>query len=112
MANRRKRAGSRPALGKRVKSAAPASDNSMAGGFELAEIRRLIRLVQRTGIGELEVSTGGRTGRIAACSGAPQAMRPVADAGRPAAAAEAATGGGSRTAESIKNENLLAVASP
>ena len=31
-----------------------------------AELRRLIRLVQRTGIGELEVSTGGRTVRIAA----------------------------------------------
>ena len=32
----------------------------------LAEVRRLIRLVQRTGIGELEISSGGRTVRISA----------------------------------------------
>jgi acetyl-CoA carboxylase biotin carboxyl carrier protein len=38
-------------------------------GEELAELRRLIRLVQRTGIGELEVSSGGRTVRISAMSG-------------------------------------------
>jgi acetyl-CoA carboxylase biotin carboxyl carrier protein len=39
----------------------------MAGsGFELSELRRLIRLVQSTGIGELEISSGGRTVRISA----------------------------------------------
>jgi len=34
--------------------------------LDLAEIRKLIQLVKRTGIGELEVSEGGRTVRIAA----------------------------------------------
>ena len=34
--------------------------------MDLAEIRKLIQLVKRTGIGELEVSEGGRTVRIAA----------------------------------------------
>jgi len=33
---------------------------------DLAEIRKLIQLVKRTGIGELEVSEGGRTVRITA----------------------------------------------
>jgi oxaloacetate decarboxylase alpha subunit len=43
----------------------------MLGGTALAEIRRLIRLVQRTGIGELEVSSGGRTVRISAGGASP-----------------------------------------
>jgi acetyl-CoA carboxylase biotin carboxyl carrier protein len=42
------------------------------GPTELGEIRRLIRLVQRTGIGELEISSGGRSVRISAF-GAPAA---------------------------------------
>ncbi len=67
----------RPA--KALKPAPPGSDNSRAGGFELSEIRRLIRLVQRTGIGELELTSGGRTVRIAAVSGTPAAAAaPVA----------------------------------
>jgi acetyl-CoA carboxylase biotin carboxyl carrier protein len=37
--------------------------------LDLAEIRKLIQLVKRTGIGELEVSEGGRTVRIAAGPG-------------------------------------------
>jgi acetyl-CoA carboxylase biotin carboxyl carrier protein len=43
----------------------------MLGGAQLAEIRQLIRLVQRTGIGELEVSSGGRTVRISTQSNLP-----------------------------------------
>ena len=39
--------------------------------MDLAEIRKLIQLVKRTGIGELEVSEGGRTVRIAANVQAP-----------------------------------------
>jgi acetyl-CoA carboxylase biotin carboxyl carrier protein len=66
------------------------------GGFELRELRQLIRLVQRTGIGELEISSGGRSVRIAATATGGQAMvsaatlavaRPAADtppAGPPA----------------------------
>jgi acetyl-CoA carboxylase biotin carboxyl carrier protein len=52
-----------------VKRGANAADNSSGArgvGFELSELRRLIRLVQRTGIGELEVRQGERTVRIAA----------------------------------------------
>ncbi len=42
--------------------------NSAVAGFELGELRQLIRLVQRTGIGELEVASGGRSVRISATS--------------------------------------------
>ena len=58
----RRRAG-RPG-GKPVKAKSPAADNASgtrSGGFELAELRRLIDLVQSTGIGELDLTTGGRT---------------------------------------------------
>ncbi|MBI1799388.1 MAG: hypothetical protein HYR73_06840, partial [Candidatus Eisenbacteria bacterium] len=54
---------------KPVKSGRGRSDNAkdvMLGGIALAEIRRLIRLVQRTGIGELEISSQGRTVRVSA----------------------------------------------
>jgi acetyl-CoA carboxylase biotin carboxyl carrier protein len=43
----------------------------------LADIRQLIRLVQRTGIGELEVTAGGRTIRISAAATARHAPSPV-----------------------------------
>jgi acetyl-CoA carboxylase biotin carboxyl carrier protein len=47
--------------------ARPADPPSIAvAGFELSELRRLIRLVQRTGIGELELNAGGRSVRISA----------------------------------------------
>jgi len=56
------------------------------GPAEVAEVRRLIRLVQRTGIGELEVSSGGRTVRISAfgAAHAAPAMSPGAAAAAPA----------------------------
>ena len=41
---------------------------ALLGGAELSELRQLIQLVQTTGIGELEVSSGGRTVRIATAS--------------------------------------------
>lgn len=59
---------------KAVKSAAAGDDNAgsaILGGIEVAELRRLIRLVQRTGIAELEVSAGGRAVRISAAPVAP-----------------------------------------
>jgi acetyl-CoA carboxylase biotin carboxyl carrier protein len=64
---------------------------------DLAEIRKLIQLVKRTGIGELEVSEGGRTVRISANPNGPayaapvQAAAPAAPAPAPGAAAPAAT---------------------
>lgn len=54
---------------KAMKSPSGGTDNpqgAMLGVGGLTEIRQLIRLVQRTGIGELEVSSGQRTVRIAA----------------------------------------------
>ncbi len=68
-----RRAATRAKAVRPVKSKAPGADNAggtRPGGFELSELRQLIRLVQRTGIGELEVTTGGRTVRIAAQAGA------------------------------------------
>jgi len=89
-----KRGKRREAASTAVKSRSPKSDNSggvRPAGFELAELRQLIRLVQRTGIGELEVSSGGRTVRISA-QGTPSAVNSspqVASAPAPAPAAPA-----------------------
>jgi acetyl-CoA carboxylase biotin carboxyl carrier protein len=86
-----------------MKSASAGTDNlqgAMLGAGGLAEIRQLIRLVQRTGIGELEVSSGQRTVRIAAQAhlavgpgpslpvalAAPAAERPAPAAAAPPAA--------------------------
>jgi len=82
-----------------------------AAGFELAELRQLIRLVQRTGIGELEVASGGRSVRISAAgattfAGAP----PAAPAARPAAAA--ADGASAAGAAPAPTSNLKAITSP
>ena len=99
---------------KPVKSPPAAADNSrgeMLDDIGLGELRRLIRLVQRTGIGELEVSSGGRTVRISAHTGVP------AGAGLPAAAS-----GAGRTPETAhpaapapgagKADAYIAIASP
>ncbi|HET7225327.1 MAG TPA: acetyl-CoA carboxylase biotin carboxyl carrier protein [Candidatus Eisenbacteria bacterium] len=65
--------------------------DAMLGESGVSELRRLIRLVQRTGIGELEIRSEGRTVRIAASSGHAPAPAPVhaAPAPNPAAAATA-----------------------
>ena len=94
-----KRGKRRMAASSPVKSRAVKTDNSggvRPAGFELAEIRQLIRLVQRTGIGELEVSSGGRTVRISAQGTAsavttgPQVASTPAPAAAPAKAPEPA----------------------
>ena len=94
----RTRAAKTAKTAKPVKGKAGPADNSTgerAGGFALSELRRLIRLVQRTGIGELEVSNGGKTVRIAA---QPSAATPAttatvaAPAGAPASGAMPAGG--------------------
>ncbi len=53
----------------------------MLGRNQFAELRQLIRLVQRTGIGELEVSSGGRTVRISAHAAASATFAMPAGAG-------------------------------
>ena len=55
--------------GKNIKPSRASADTSsvaLLGGTEMADLRQLIQLVQKTGIGELEVSSGGRTVRISA----------------------------------------------
>ena len=90
---------SRPAKASRrvkaVKSTPSPADNSagaMLSGVDLVELRRLIRLVQRTGIGELEVSSGGRSVRISAPAGGPVAVTAPAAAPGGGAAAGASLG--------------------
>jgi acetyl-CoA carboxylase biotin carboxyl carrier protein len=98
--------GRRPAAGKPVKRGAPGADNASgtrSGGFELAELKRLIDLVQSTGIGELEVTSGGKTIRIAAASGAV----PVANVAAPAPAATPAV-----AAPAAAGSEPLAITSP
>jgi oxaloacetate decarboxylase alpha subunit len=58
------------------------SRNAVLGGVELDELKRLIRLVQRTGIGELEVKSGGRVVRISTQSGAPPVVATPLPAGK------------------------------
>lgn len=92
-----KPATSKPAASKAAsKPAAKPAGLAAAGGFELRELRQLIRMVQNTGIGELELTAGGRSIRISATStaavgvvsaaGAPAPPAPVAAPAAPAAA--------------------------
>jgi len=46
-----------------LKAVSPAAGGA---GFDLAELRHLIRLVQKSGIGEIELSSGGRSVRVSA----------------------------------------------
>src|SRR5205823_6569170 len=48
------------------RAATATGDSTVVAGFEFHELRRLIRLVQKTGIGELELSSNGRSIRISA----------------------------------------------
>ena len=68
-------------------SASPAGPQIAVAGFGLRDLRRLIRLVQSTGIGELELNSNGRSVRISA---APAGGTWVASAPGPAPAARAA----------------------
>jgi acetyl-CoA carboxylase biotin carboxyl carrier protein len=84
----------------------------MLGGIGLAEIRRLIRLVQRTGIGELEISSGGRTVRISAASansaGPPSPVPATLSISTPAGHPGAGTG----SAETSATDHHVAITSP
>ena len=116
MASRRKSTsgGSRRPAPKAVKSERGRSDNGkdvMLGGIGLAEIRRLIRLVQKTGIGELELTAGGRTVRIAATAAASDSVV-VPARGVPAAPASALAPAASATAPAPAAENHAAITSP
>jgi oxaloacetate decarboxylase alpha subunit len=105
---------SAPGAAKPVKSAAARDDNAgsaILGGIGVLELRRLIRLVQRTGIGELEVSAGGRAVRISAIpGGSPAVAVPVAPAASAPGHAAGASAGAN--APAAKSERFLAVISP
>ena len=113
----RSRSTRKPSSGtRRIKLRGSSDDNrkgTRPAGFELSELRQLIRLVQRTGIGELEVSSGGRTVRVSAQPGMASPLAgPVLAA---SAAATSATTAGSAPAagESPKAaEHLVAITSP
>jgi oxaloacetate decarboxylase alpha subunit len=111
VAARRSGKGGRAAPKNALKPAPRASDNSAEagiGGFDVSEIRRLIRLVQRTGIGELELRSGQRAIRVAAFSGTATAMAPV-PAGRPPAPETAPPG---TAAPPAKPDTTVAITSP
>jgi oxaloacetate decarboxylase alpha subunit len=100
-----------------VKPAPVKADNvagASAGGFEMLELRQLIRLVQRTGIGELEVSSGGRSVRISAMPSAqgswvsaPASERPATEPGSAAAGAP-----GNAAVAAAPPSNLKPITSP
>jgi acetyl-CoA carboxylase biotin carboxyl carrier protein len=97
-----------------VKSPAAAADNSggaSRGLVPLADIRQLIRLVQRTGIGELEVTAGGRTIRISAAGTVRQAAPPPAETFS-AAPMGAATSSSDRSTETSVADKSTAITSP
>ncbi len=80
--------------GKNIKPGQKSADTpgvALLGGGELSEIRQLIQLVQKTGIGELEVSSGGRTVRISASPATVATGMPAnpAESRAPATAAKA-----------------------
>ena len=86
----------------------------MAAGFELRELRQLIRLVQRTGIGELELASGGRSVRISASSSsaAPWVSAPAGMSARPAAFEPPATPAAGAAAAAAAADQFKAITSP
>jgi acetyl-CoA carboxylase biotin carboxyl carrier protein len=81
------------------------------GLVPLAELRQLIRLVQRTGIGELEVSSGGRTVRISASAGVQVAM-PSAAVSMSAPVNPIAAPAGEKGADAPRSDKTVAITSP
>ncbi len=83
-----------PAKAKPAKASAKPSNGAPAAsavaGFEFAELRQLIKLVQRTGIGEIEIESGGRSVRISANAGSGGTWVAAAPAAAPAGGARAA----------------------
>jgi len=97
-----------------AKRAADTPRVALLNGVELSELRQLIRLVQRTGIGELEVSSGGRTVRISATAGTTIATAPpvMTTAAHAAKASEPEALSESTAATSTATSNTVAVTSP
>jgi acetyl-CoA carboxylase biotin carboxyl carrier protein len=109
----KKKSGARSAgAPNRLKPKSAGADNAGSDtgstGFELSELRRLIRLVQRTGIGELEVSSGGRTVRISARA---EGSLSVTSTAAPGSTVEG-NAAPARSAQTTESDRLQAVTSP
>lgn len=91
MADARKAAKSARAAKSAMKPAAKPAAKSVpvVAGFDLGELRQLIKLVQRTGIGEIELESGGRSVRISASAAGAGTWVAAAPAAAPAARAAA-----------------------
>jgi acetyl-CoA carboxylase biotin carboxyl carrier protein len=104
--------------GKRLKPKVRAADTpsvELFGGSKLSDLKQLIQLVQETGIGELEVSSSGRTVRISA-SPATVAMGMPAYAPAPRATGTAVAESPATAAEQAKSaappSTAMAITSP
>ena len=80
--------------------------------MDLGEIQKLIRLVKRTGIGELEVSEGGRTVRISAWPANAPVMASPVPAAAPAPATNSTQPAAAPAAPSAAEERLQKIVSP
>jgi oxaloacetate decarboxylase alpha subunit len=112
----RRRATGKPS-GKSVKTPSPNADTprgALLSAAELTELRQLIRLVRRTGIGEIELSSGGRSVRVSANAAAPVAMSvPAMAPGRTEGAGRSGTGSGSAQSSADASSNdAVAITSP
>ncbi len=104
------RAAKAPAAKAPAAKAAPAA---AAAGFDLQELKALIRLVQRTGIGELELTNEGRAVRISATAAAGAVgMVPMAAAAAPLARAAAPAEAPAAAPAPAPSGNQKAVTSP
>jgi acetyl-CoA carboxylase biotin carboxyl carrier protein len=93
---------------KPARSRADASRSEILSGIGMGDLQRLIRLVQRTGIGELEVQSGDRTVRIAAHASGRAAVGTTP----PVAVAAAPERPSTPSAAAPEPENLVAITSP
>lgn len=99
---------------KSISGGADNSSNAFLGAAGLVEVKRLIRLVQATGIGELEIQSGSRTVRISAQGRPAGAVPHVGFAPGPHLSGPAANPAPAPAAASSasKNEKTVAITSP
>ena len=111
-----KRPARRP--GKKLKPGRRAADTpsvELLGGSKLSDLKQLIRLVQETGIGELEVSSSGRTVRISASPATVAMGMPAASAATRAtgtAVAEPPAAADEPAKSAAPPSNTMAITSP
>ena len=96
---------------KRGRGGAENSSVPILGGVELGELRRLIDLVQETGIGELEVRSGARTIRISA-PGSGSSVATVAEPVRVAAGSADSAKPSPAADSSPKTDHAVPIVSP